>query len=201
MDNVAQLIKEIPTLVIYVAPGYLFIWMIWHVTSWKEQSDNHLVFKSIVISYLFIAICDMVTGQKTTECISLKIAIIIASLITGYIVGLLLRKDWLWNALNYIGISQTGTYFFSDIADKKYGIWATVYVPNDKVIYVGQFLKWEERDDSENSYLVLSKYVQYSYDGAEEVNHREDKNYHALINSRDISRIELDYDERSLKLY
>jgi len=185
----------------YVAPGYLFIWMVRNVTLWKNEKDNNLIFKSVIVSYLLVSIGNLLYKGNILTSIKAKVLLLLIALVAGYLIGTFLRSDELWSYLRKLKMSQPKGYFFNDIGDFKYGVWAIAHLPGDKVIYLGELRKYEENENSESTFIVLAKYIQYDYNGNEELNHSNEENCHIVLNAKNISRLELLYNENSLKIW
>ena len=199
-EEIRTFIQEAPTLIMYIVPGYLMMWIIWRLNKWKKQNDTHLIFKSVIASYLLISVANMFFGENAINSIKIKGVVILASLIIGGITGFILRSDYFWEKKRSLGISQAGNSFFTDISDHNNSILAKVYLPDDKVIYEGQWLRFDEREETEKVYIVLAGYVRYNYDGEEKEDHRDENHRHVLINTKDINRIELTYDRNNPRI-
>ena len=81
------------------------------------------------------------------------------------------------------------------------GLLALVYLSEEKKIYKGQIRKYEENDNGTNTYLLLSNYVMYKYGEDDElINYENCNENRVLLNTKDITRIELFYHPDSHKI-
>lgn len=200
LKEIASIIKELPMLIMYVVPGYLFLWSMGLVLSRNIKKDNHLVFKSIAISYILIVVGNWVF-ENVLASWGTKTLMLVSSLILGWIMAKIILSQWFKKVLIFIGITQSVCdNFLTDIADFNLGLMAIAYLPNEKMIYKGEIRQFEEKESSESSFMVLSNYVQYNYEGIEKLNYEGEDNYRILLNTRDISRIELYYHPDSTKI-
>lgn len=200
-EEIRMIIKEIPTLIMYVVPGYLTLWGMGLALSRKISKDNHLLMKSIAISYIFIVIGNWMLNGEVLKSWGTKTSLIIISLVIGYIVGRIMLSACFTKVLRKIGITKTmHDNFLTDIIDFDYGLDCMAYLPDERMIYKGEIRKFEEKVNAENSYIVLANYKQFNYDGDVIIESQVPDNYRVLLNTRDISRIELFYDSRSLKI-
>lgn len=199
-EEIRTIIKEIPTLIMYVVPGYLILWSMGLVLSRKMEKENHLLLKSIAISYVLIVIGNWALKGGVLKSWGTKSLLIIIALIIGYVLGRIMLNTWFRKLLRKIGITKTvHDNFLTDVIDFSYGLECMVFLPNERQIFKGEIRKFEEKENTENSFIVLAKYKQFNYDGDEILNYETSENYRLLLNTRDISRIELFYDPRSEK--
>lgn len=205
IEQAKVLIELLPTIVIYIIPGYLIIWVISFILSFRIEKDSNLFLKSIVLSYLVITFGNLIAGFWGLNILLsnyLKVTIIFLSIFIGYGISLLIQQPFFNRIMNKIGINKTVyTSIWNDIIDTKKVLVALVYLGDEKKIYKGQIRKFDENDDGDNTYLLLSNYVIYKYEtGDEVINYEKNNENRVLLNTKDISRIELFYHPDSHKI-
>jgi hypothetical protein len=201
LDNVAAIIKELPTLVMYLVPGYLVLWIMGFMLSRDVDKDDHIVVKSIVLSYIFINVGSLIIRQSVLNSVTSEMVVMGLALVIGFATAQILLSGHFETLLRRIGVTRSiHSIFLNDIIDLKLGLYVKVYLRNERVIYAGQIRKYEERESSDNSYFVLSSYCQSDYEGVLLQDHENDDSYRILLNTKDISRMELCYHPDSLKI-
>lgn len=198
MNSIAQIIKELPTLIIYLVPGYMILWTLNYTLSREMAPNNHLVFKSLALSYLLIQISNLIT-QKYLDRPASIITLLVWGPIIGYGLGRILKTQWFKKFLHCIGINRSiHENFLNDIIDDEKGVWVTVYL-KDK-IYLGKIRKYEEKRDMSESYIVLSNWIKFDLAGEEKENHEENNDFRVLIKLKASDRIELQYHPESVNI-
>lgn len=197
MFNLKEIIEILPSIVLYVVPGYLFLWVYRFRLSLEIDKDEYLLLKSIVISYLIIFPIDSI--GELCNCISSnsnlgKIVIILIAIGAGYVFSCVVVSDLFKKLLKKLKIYRSVySNIWNDVIDDVHGLWIKAYMPEEKLIYKGDIVRYEEKKDTENTYLVLSNYTLLNYDGKVIVSRENEDNSCVMINSRNVSRIELEY--------
>lgn len=188
-ENVIKIIEVLPELIIYIVPGYIVIWMKSFILSHKQKETNDIFIKSIVLSYLLTLISHN------------KLVLIILSIIIGYCLGRFLSSDKCSIILKGLGVNKTfHACIWEDISDLEYGMWINIYLPNELIIYQGKLRKYEEKEVGQDRFIVLSNYITFDYDSIELENCRNKDNRMVMVNTKNISRIELYYHQDSNKI-
>lgn len=218
IEIIESLIEILPNIFIYIVPGYIILRIISYRFSRNSIKDDYLLLKSIVISYVLIVIVGFLVQvfgvivnmfidksileiNLNIETLMGKMTILLLSIIFGFIWCKFITSDISYKILGKLGISKSlNTNIFDDIVDKDRGLWMLVYLRDERIIYFGAFQRYEEREDVENYFLVLSNYRSFGYDGMELEDQRQNPLRWVMINTKDISRIELIYDEESKKV-
>lgn len=205
VEQAKLLIDLLPTLIIYLIPGYLIIWVISFMLSQKIDKDSNLFIKSIVLSFIFITFGNSILSFGDLNIIDsnlLKVVVILISLVLGYVISKILVSNYFKRILKKLGINKSVyTNFWNEIVDTEKGLLVMVYLASEKKTYKGELRKYEECDHGDSTFLILSNYVLYNYDGEDEIlNYEKDNNYRVLLNTKDISRIELFYHPESKKI-
>jgi len=203
VEGIKVIIQELPTLIIYIVPGYLVIWTMNFMLSKIIINDDYIIIKSIALSYVIISLNGFILNFFGLDIQSYKaqILIIISALILGYIGAKLVLSNWFEKCLRKLGVSKSiHKNFLNDVVDLEKGLWVITYLCTEQLMYKGQIRKYEEKDNSENTYIVLSNYTLLDYGGEEIINYVNDNSKRVLLNTKDISRIELYYDLDSKKI-
>ncbi len=191
-EQIQKLIELLPTLIMYFVPGYLILWINSFMLSQKLEKDKHLLLKSIVVSYIILTIENYFFGRVIT------IPTIIFALIFGLLLSRVILSKCFSKVLSWMGINKSFySNFWNDVIDMENGLWVIVYLPNEQLIYKGQLRRFEEKDNTEHTFLILSNYTLLNYSGEEIISYAENKQYRVIINTKDISRIELFYHQDS----
>lgn len=200
-QNISTLLQELPILIMYVVPGYLLLWTMGFILSGKIEKDKNLLLKSTVLSYLWITLWNVALKGKALDTTGWKIVIIVTAIIAGYIASRIIVSQRYKDFLKRVRVTRTvHNNCFRDIIDFENGLQVAAFLEKDKRIYQGEIRYFEEKDGTENTYIVLSNWVKYDYDGTEVENYESSNNRRVLLNTRDISRMELCYDPNSSRI-
>ncbi|WP_148867855.1 DUF6338 family protein [Thermosediminibacter litoriperuensis] len=201
MANVVQIkniIEALPTLIIYVVPGYIILWIIAFNLTQEINKDNHIILKSLVISYLLVNLIKAVAPIDSPKTI---VFILILSVFLGFAISKFITSysfSWMLQFLKIYRTPQSNIWL--DILDFTHGVWARVYIPSEKIIYEGALIKYGQSGDGANHYILLSNYIAYSYESEILEDNSENNTYYVAVNIKDISRIELIYNPKSKKI-
>lgn len=207
--EILEIIEVLPKLSIYLLPGIFFIKIIQYQLGVKRNEDKFIFLYYLIVSYIFIALGETVSewcyGYSNIYTSQFTIGIILFSLISGYLAGNFLRSDVSLDVLRFLKIYRTNSLsIFSDIKDVELGTWIKVYLNDDKIVYSGALREYENSFDYDNTFLLLSNYISYSYaenkiDERVLVDERENNNWVA-IKIKNVNRIEIEYAKESKKL-
>lgn len=198
------IIEMLPTIFIYFIPGYLFIKVISFRFSIKTNNDDHILLKSIVISFIIITLLNQLFNIKSLdfdiENNLIRITIIVCSLITGLLWCKIISCKFVSEFLLKLGFNKSiNPNIFDDIIDMEKGLKVLAFLPDEKVIYAGQIRRYED-GDIEDYFIVLSNYSIIGYDGIEIEDRKRDATKWVMLNTKNINRIELIYHEDSAKI-
>lgn len=186
---------------LYMVQGYVFI-STYSFIRFKKNELNHLFFKSVVSSYILKILFDwiFVHADSTTKIIRF---FHVQYESFGYVVILLLFSvglAWLSATITQskrfnklllgIGIVRTtNPNIWEDIIDP--GCWLMVYLNSRELVYLGQFKYGEEFVNK--PLIVLEHYQIMNLDGEIIHDYSDDSNEVALIDTKNIERIEITY--------
>jgi len=184
--NFKKIIEVIPDILIYFAPGFIFLTLRNYHISNDMQKDKYVTLKSIVISFLLIKIINikLPTDYYLFPYIVLGVSIIMSIL---YV-----RFDLETKLLEKLKFSKsTNKDYMQDIIDIDNGAWVYLYLFKENVIYYGKLVYYENTVDGKDRNIVLSNFSSMSYEGELIVNHEDDDNWQVILNTKEISRIEI----------
>lgn len=201
-ENIITVIEALPLIFIYFVPGYIFIKIMSYRFSKNLDNINHLLLKSIVASYIIILIVKMIfilfKQNFNLDNILIKVLTILLALISGVLVPKIITGELFNKALKKMGFNKSmNPNIFDDIIDVENGTWFVVYIPSEKKIYQGIIQRYEDRDYLEDYFLILSNYKLYDYKGNEIEDNTFVPTKWVMVNTKDISRIEILYSEDS----
>lgn len=197
--DVVKLISNIPSIIVYIAPGMIFLTLFEFITNLKSKKENTYFVWSIAISFIIVSLLKFFTGLKDIVPIagfSIIISIVVA-IISGYIcIQTKFQKFIVWSGIN----KTIHDSIWDEIIDD-YDVYLKLYIPSDKVYYYGLYKGHDEKDD--NPYVLLTDYEVRDYqgnilqDGETLRSYNNNRTRWATINVKDVSSVEIIYSERS----
>lgn len=157
MSWVTELIRLIPEIVIYIAPGFLFVNAFVWVSHRKFSSQQTQIVASIVASFLLKACFDWVQGpESSVETTAPSIVTLcVISGVLGTVLGKISGADWFTRLLLFFHIYRSANpTIWDDIL--KGNTWAAVYNDKQHVYYCGQISYTSEGET--HLLLALSPY-------------------------------------------
>lgn len=208
-EEIKQLIEFLPNIIMYIIPGYIFIKVYRYILDVKSESLRNAVIEYVLGSYIIILFCKLVYyvfrlhfDINANGC---KIIICFISLVSGYLISRLIQTQMWISFMKFMCINKSNSSnIFRDIIDNEYGTWVRIYLPSEKIIYDGAFIKFEYKGTYQESFIILSDFCTYSYG-----NGQVDKDWftdessglsHVAIKVSEISRIEITYSPNSKKV-
>ncbi len=199
IGQIQAIINVLPGIVIYVVPGYIFLWVYTFTFSKDIENDKHAITKSVIISFFFITLFRAV-GIDSFLSPMVICALIVIPAVSGYLFTRILTSKPVCYFIRLIGINKSFySDIWNDIVDFKYGQWLRVYLPEERVVYLGRLKRYEETV-TDKTLIVLSNFASYDYKGEVMDDHKKSPEKIVIINTKDVSRIELYYDKRSVRV-
>lgn len=212
-QQLLELIKLIPQIIIYIYPGYLTLWLysFFNGKSLKEEKSNSI--KYIAISSIYIAILDGVNSffinreiiifHNATAVFILKNAGLILLLFSLSLAAYFIKKSkGIENFLEWIGVPVTTNDNIIEEFRKDGDTWLEVYMNNSSAVYRG-YLTLHRMEDKDDNAIILSRYKLYMQleDGRltlikDHFNYEDRK---VVIKFKDISRIHICYPSYELR--
>jgi len=192
LDALIKLIEKLPEIFIYVVPGIIFLETHNYMCNKKTKIDNIFIMFSVFISFIIISIVKPFVIEGIWK---LALIVIIISFISSILLALFYRNKLFTCALSFIGINKTIHNSMWDEIMDEYDVFIKLHISTDKVVYHGLYKGHEDKD--ENLYVLITDYDVKSYDGKDIHDYSEDRQRWAIINTKDISRVEIKYSEKS----
>ncbi len=212
IQDIKEIILLLPTLIIYIVPGYIIITFHYFITAKKASKESDLLIKSLAISFVLINIekvflhtMRFIFGSKfgIYELSSAKTIIItiIFGAVSIYVIDRILLSLNFQKFLHKLGIHKyISDSVLENIVDIKFGNWIIAYLPAEEVIYTGKLRLYEGPKENMDYFIVLSNYSVHSYDGEELQNCNDDDTRWVSLNMKRISRTEIVYSVQSKNL-
>lgn len=205
--SIKDIVNTIPILLEYVVPGFIFLSMRNFSLSKDESKDKYMIFKSIVISYIFLQIIyssfqllGIFFGKPQIDSNinytiipisknNIRFLFIVLSVIISIIY---IKLDIEERVLSLLGNGKTSKEdCFDVIIDNNKGVGARVYLKDEDIVYTGSITYYDDRLSGDNRRFILSGYNSYSYDWEEICNYQGEEDKKVILNMKDIKRIEL----------
>ena len=202
---ITDLINNIPELLNYFVPGYIFI-SIYNFMLLKKanvQEGNFIILKSIAISYILKTLYDKIITQWEIEVLYVEIdpllnviILLFISLILGYLLGLIGYSPVANKFLLRFGIHRTvKENIWANVIKK--GHYIRVFKKDYSKSYCGQCTFYE--NDTREPIIVLSRYVIYN-DNAEVIcDYSNDDTASIVLNLKDFERVDVFDQTKDLK--
>ena len=160
INNIAVLIDQIPRILKYFIPGYLFLGIFYFLSGKKKFSEKHLYLQSVVISFVLITILETIFillnySYNTSYFLFL---VILMSIITSYILFRVNESESFERVLKKLKIfSSTRNSIWDDYIDSN-GTYVTFFLDGIDLKYEGSIASYD-CDNLRSDYLVIADYV------------------------------------------
>lgn len=194
---ITDLIRNIPELLNYFVPGYIFISIYDFILLKKNnyQETNLTIFKSVTISYILKTLYDKIITKWEIEVLYREIdpllniiILLFMSTILGYLFGLIGYSSIINKLLLKIGIHRTvKDNIWSNIIKK--GHYLRIFAKDYSKSYCGQCTYYE--NDEKEPIVVLSRYQ--IFDSSAEVicDYSNDNTASIVLNLKDFERVDI----------
>lgn len=205
IKDIINLINNLPTIMLYMAQGYIFI-SIYSFMRFKQNELNHLFFKSVIASYILKITFDWLFVKTMTidnivvksvrllnieyESTAYCVLLLIFSVLLGMILAYMTQLGKFNYLLLKLGIKRTAN---SNIWDDviKPNCWLMVYLSSRELVYFGQFKYGEEF--IKKPLIALEHYQIMDLNGNIKADYSNNTSEIAVIDTKDIERIEITY--------
>ncbi len=189
IEQFKEIIDFLPTLIIYVVPGYITIWILSFLYSIDIVNEKLILLKSIVLSYITINIL-ILFGINPVDRTLGKVIIFISSILLSYIIYGVSNWSWLMEKLGFG--RDFRPIMFDGIINTEDSTWLIVYIKEEKIIYKGKLRFYKKIKNDENYYLILSNFKSLTYKGKVVDDYtEEDEDKIVIINTKNASSIEI----------
>lgn len=157
MSWVTELIQAIPDIVIYIAPGFLFVSVFMWVTHRKFHTPQVQVVAGIVASFVLKSCFDGIITLFAWQVTSPWDAILLCAVsgILGILLGIASASPWLTNLLIFCHIYRSGnSSVWDDVL--RGNMWMAVYDDQRRLYYCGQVRHTSE--DEKQLLIALAGY-------------------------------------------
>lgn len=186
MMNIIELINNIPLLLSYFIPGYIFISCYRWTSFSNKNNDNALVCKSVVTSYIFVLFWKIV--WKTDVLLDSQILFIcLINLILGIFTGNFSKTEKCSTILSKLKIERTlcNNIWVETVTGNDY---LRIFM-DDGTSYMGLCKLLEE--SCREPIIILWYYQKLDIDGSVLIDHSEDPKEQIIINTKSVVRMEL----------
>jgi hypothetical protein len=195
-----ELIKLIPELLNLFLSGFICI-TIFNWLANKKMEFSTMTLWSVFTSILIKSCCSLIHSFCLTSIVFSEYSKIIIYVLIGcilpFIAILLCKNSYLQKILYKISSKSVCANIFDDVLDYKKRTTLQVYLKDSNIMYIGTFKFLEE--NGLDSYIVLIDYASFDKQTKAVIFEPDKHNLHsvAVVNLRDIERIEIIYSENS----
>jgi len=202
VTGIIEIIREIPALIQYVVPGFIFLRVLYFLNA-KKESDHSIslyIIKMVVVSYIIISIIRVVDAIVLPSCnLWVWTEVIIASFIAiplAYVSYKFLNSKKLSSFLGIATRKSANDNLWKDVIDYDKGTIFKMFMKNKTIVYIGKLATHEER--GENSWFLLTEYICVYTDKDETFDSSElSKPSRVMIPLREVERVEILYDSET----
>lgn len=190
---VIDIINEIPNILQYFVPGFIFLKLFSFFTSKKYFDLTLLSIVSVVTSFIFISLLDLIiktefeTGQKVLICSA-------GAVILSIISSIIYKMKWFYSLVSKINNKAVNENMFLNILDFKNGNSVRV-ITKKNISYIGTLVQLEE--NGMDSWIGLADYIISKMENNEDIYDSIDSPRKPIvaINFSNIESIEIFYDK------
>lgn len=181
IEIILTLIAQIPVLMQYFVPGYLFL-RVYGFVRFKKFENNYVVISSITASYMLYFL-----SLLTQSLINPIYASMILAIVLGYACARIVGTEWFDMVFQKLRIMRTvNSSIWTDVLKDK--TWLKIY--KGDLIYFGQF-KLAEEDSSDPKILLRRFRIRSAIDNSTIVDFTTDGRRTVLVDIKDMDRIEI----------
>lgn len=196
--NIKEIIKLLPLAINYLVPGYIFFNIKNYFAYSKRTEDKQILLKSVLVSFIINSFINIFVDSSSKYFIFVSICL---AAFLGLIYMKILDSSVVKSLVSCFRLTKSfHDDIFKDIIDEECGNWIRIFLENDRVIYTGQIVRYEDCTQDDHRYITINRYSVNSYDGEELCCYDSNIYEVAVINLKAVSRFELIYDEDSKKI-
>ncbi len=196
-----ELLEKIPLLIPnflqYIMPGYIFMLIFDFILIRPKRDKEDMFIKSITISFVLVSLLRaflMPLNDLQNNGV-IFIAIVLAVIISIF-TAKHVTSDFVDKKLKNLGVNRTvHSNIWHQMIDEKNGVYATIYLKEEKWIVRGYIRKYDVGENNE-VYIVLDEYYYTDYQNNEK-QAVVDNQWRCVIKLSNVDILELYYDENS----
>lgn len=179
-----DLIKNIPNILQYFIPGFIFFNIRSLHLSKQIKNDKFVILNSIVISFILVEVLKLIPCLKNNNYF----------IIIAIVVILIFSKVYVYFGLEnkivniFIKGKVINENLFSILVEREKGAWLRIYTKD--VVYVGKIFYTEDAYVDGNRYIILSSYQTFNYEFEILEDNSEDSYSKVMLNMMDIDIVE-----------
>lgn len=152
---VTELIGNIPDIVLYIAPGFIFVNLFKWIIDSKFSSPTTQVVSGIVASFLLRSLFEVLWSPADWSLYAYVVVLCLVSGVLGGICGVVYRTPWFNGVLCWFRVYRTTTTSIWDSVVGS-GAWISVHDEKKNLYYCGQYRY--EYDQNGHVFLALATY-------------------------------------------
>lgn len=158
--SLEELIKNLPQIIIYFVPGYIFLCTFCFFTSKKIKEIENLFVRSVVISYIFVVVANLLcTLLKFNLKYGIYIALLLSVVASFISVRIYFSKTYK-NFMSKFGNISGHTSIWEDLFDRKKGAKIRGYVKyKEQCAEIKGTVKYYDISDDGNCNIALWNYT------------------------------------------
>lgn len=167
-NEVIEIIDSIPRYIQYIYPGFITIYLYYFFRGLTVKDTKGILLKSIIISYIYISIINVIDGIDIIKNINFKnyisidIELCIVAVMIAYFAYRVVIYDKVVDFLRKLKINTT--FSMNELEeierDSIDGTWLCVYLKDSNVVYEGFLIK-KEMEPDKKQFIVICKYRKY----------------------------------------
>lgn len=175
INDILNVIKELPLILQYVVPGYCCIILLQFTTS-KKIDGKYLLVISCVLSYILLSLVSLLRikwFKRVPDLAMLNSGIsILLGIVIICILSILFQRVWFKKLMVKLFHKTPNEDIWRDVLDLDNGSNLKVYLKNEKYYIIGSHKNHEEKGD--DSWLALSGFVKMDKETNEIYNNEPD---------------------------
>ncbi len=194
-----KLIELLPQLIIYIILGFIFLRVFRYMCTIKNSDEyEHTIWESLLVGFVLKRCYDMVPSINYAIDV---IGMIITTIAISTIFAKVYSSKLFDKVLKTIGVHRTqNKYLWKDIEDPDYRTIVDAINPETNEAYHGVVVLYEEFKEHPQIVLSYYKYYEDWHTGKTCFDFSDDPSKIVIVDTLQFSRINIVYDENSLKI-
>lgn len=186
-----------PDIILYLFSGFLFVQVFNFIALHKNPSNyQHIIIKSLLAGYILNNLYKSIPYTYQSNVYLNTTLYLIVCLVLGYLTAIFCRSNFFKKLCRFLKIRRTvNEFIWSDIEDKKYGLWVRAVNHEIGIDYLGQLCLYEEFQ--RYPIIVLERYQKLDGDGNVLEDYSARPNEKIIIDTSKCNHLELTYNLKS----